>query len=176
MAGVLAAANGVDFLEYPELEKEGFGIGFSGSETTFHPHTILESLTLKGAEAIATFRGGSMEGRPAITRKRYGQGSVFYVGTDSSDNGFYETLARAVGRTAGLSPLIAAPYGVEVVSRENDDTTFYFLLNLTKDAHLNIRLPQPMEDMIAGGGRLTQVSLNPFDVAVLSATKTAEHA
>jgi beta-galactosidase len=171
MAGVSAAANGVDFIEYPVLESEGYGISFSGGETTFHPHTILESLTLKGAEAIAAFRGGSMEGRPAVTRNRYGQGRVFYVGTDSTDGGFYESLARIVGQAAGLSPLIAAPYGVEVVSRENSDATFYFLLNLTENSHPNIRLPRTMENVVARG-RVTQVSLEPFDVAVLSAAKT----
>lgn len=172
MVGVTAAAHSADFVEYPQLDNEGFGINFSGNETVFHPHTILESLTLEGAETIATFRGGSMQGRPAVTRHRYGQGWVFYVGTDSTDGGFYESLARIVGQAAGLSPLIAAPYGVEVVSRENDQSTFYFLLNLTGDAHPSIRLPQPMGDMISGTRRVSEISLEPFGVAVLSAAKT----
>jgi len=31
-------------------------------------------------------------------------------------------------------PLIATPYGVEVISGEDTTTTYYFLLNLTENA------------------------------------------
>ena len=34
---------------------------------------------------------------------------------------------------AGLTPLIEAPHGVEVTSRQDGDTTYYFLLNLTEN-------------------------------------------
>lgn len=171
MAGLVAEANEVDFIEYPALEKAGFGISFSGGETMFHPHTILESLTLHGAEPIAAFHGGGMEGRPAITRNRHGQGWVFYVGTDCAEAGFYQAIARAVGATGKLSPLIAAPYGVEVVSREDSDTTYYFLLNLTETAHQDIVLPDRMEDMIGEHAGITHVSLGSFEVAALALPK-----
>src|SRR6185437_12302451 len=114
MAGVTAESN-VDLVE--NRVNTELGISFSGNETVFHPRTILESLRLHGAEAIATFRGGRMSGKPAVTRNRHGKGWVFYVGTDSGDAAFYDALARAAGAAGNLSPLIAAPYGVEVVSR-----------------------------------------------------------
>jgi beta-galactosidase len=169
MAGVTAKSN-LDLIENSGGNAD-LEISFSGNDTIFRPRTILESLTLHGAEAIATFRGGRMSGRPAITRHRHGQGWVFYVGTDSADNGFHETLARAVGVAGNLSPLIAAPYGVEVVSRENSETNFYFLLNLTEAAHDNIELPWPMEDLIAGKASVAKVSLGPLEVAVLASPK-----
>ena len=174
MAGVTAEANEVDFIEYPVLEKAGFGISLSGSDTVFRPRTILESLTLHGAEPIATFRGGRMTGRPAITRNRHGQGWVFYVGTDCAEDDFYEALARAVGTTGKLSPLIAAPYGVEVVSRDDAEATYYFLLNLTETAHSDIALPKPMDDLVAERTGLTKVSLGPLEVAVLTTPKAAQ--
>ncbi len=172
MAGVTAKANEVDFVEYKVLEEAGFGIGFSGDKTVFRPHTILEWLVLQGAEPIATFSGEGMAGRPAITRNRYGQGWVFYVGTDCAEDGFYEALARVVGSTGKMSPLIAAPYGVEIVSRETSDTTFYFLLNLTETAHRDIALPGPMDDMIGGQTGMKNISLGPLDVAVLTSPKS----
>jgi beta-galactosidase len=145
------------------------GIGFLGSEGVFSPRTIVESLTLHGAEAIAAVRGGGqMDGRPAITRNRHGQGWVFYVGTDCAEDGFYETLARVLSETAQLTPLIAAPYGVEVTSREESGTTYYFLLNLTEAAHSKIDLPRPMDDLIAGHTNVTQIALGALDVAVLA--------
>ncbi len=171
MVGAKAEANEVDFIEYPELEHAGFGMSFSGSETVFHPRTILESLTLHGAEPIATFRVGKMAGLPAVTRNRYGQGWVFYAGTDCAEDGFYETIARAVGDAAKLSPLIAAPYGVEVVSREDATATYYFLLNLKEEQHGDISLTEPMDDLVAERTGVKTISLGPLDVAVLAATK-----
>ncbi len=170
MAGVSANAN-VDFVEYPVLSEAGFGITLSGSDKVFHPHTILESLTLQGAEPIATFHGGRMTDQPAITRHRHGNGWVFYVATDCAQDGFYEALARAIGDTARLSPLIAAPYGVEVVSREDSKATYYFLLNLTDETHNEIHLHSPMEDLIAEHAGVTSVSLPPMGVAVLALSK-----
>lgn len=170
MAGVIAEA-AVDLIEYPILKNEGFGIGFSRNEAVFHPRTILESLRLQGAEPIATFRGDRMDGRPAVTRNRFGQGWVFYVGTDCAENGFYETLARNVGSTGKFVPLIAAPYGVEVVSREDSRTTYYFLLNLTEVSREDIELPHAMDNLIAERTAMRNVSLGPLDVAVLASPK-----
>ena len=112
-----------------------------------------------------------MTGKPAITRHRYQQGWVFYVGTDSTEDRFHETLARLVGATGNVSPLISAPYGVEVTSREDADTVFYFLLNLTESATTEIQLPHPMGDLIAGTNGVTNISLGPFEVAVLASPK-----
>lgn len=180
IAGVVAEAK-LDLVEYnpqggslDNTHRNQLGIVFAGNPTVFHPRTIMESLTLKGAEPIATFRGGRMAGRPAITRNRHGQGWVFYVGTDSGGDGFHEALARVAGETAKLAPLIAAPYGVEVTSRETADTVFYFLLNLTETPHADIVLPGPMEDVIGGRKNLKKVSLGPLEAAVLARPKTAE--
>jgi beta-galactosidase len=153
------------------LDQAGFGISFAGNEAVFRPRTILESLALHGAEPVARFRGGAMAGRPAVTRSRYGQGWAFYAGTDSPDTGFYEALARFAGSAAKLSPLIAAPYGVEVVSREDSEATYYFLLNLKETEHRDIRLPRPMLDLIDGRAGVTRVSLVPFGVAVLASAR-----
>ena len=112
-----------------------------------------------------------MAGGPAITRNNYGRGWVFYVGTDCAADEFHEALARAVGATANLTPLVTAPYGVEIVSRETSETIFYFLLNLTEDTHNNIKLPQPMESLITGQAGVTTVSLAPLEVAVLASPK-----
>jgi beta-galactosidase len=147
----------------------GLGIQFAGSETAFSPRSAIESLTLDGAEVIATVRGGGpMEGQPAITRNRHGRGWVIYVGCDSTSDDFYEAVARVAGSASGLTPLIQAPDGVEVTSRGDGDTTFYFLLNLTETPHENIALPKPMNDLIRDQHGITQVSLGPLEVAVLA--------
>lgn len=175
IAGVRSVA-ALDLAEYnskngmleAKLEDE-LGLKFAGADASYQPHTTVESLVLDGAEAIATVQGGGpMAGKPAVTRHRYKKGWVFYAGADSSDGGFYETLARAVGTTAELKPLIDAPYGVEVTTRSSGDTTYYFLLNLEETPHEKIALPRPMEDMIGGRKDVSEISLGPLDVAVLA--------
>jgi beta-galactosidase len=172
MAGVTAEST-LDLAESGPQNIAEFGIVISDDQTVFRPRTTLESLTLRGAEPIATFRGGRMSGRPAITRNRYGKGWVFYVATDCAAAEFHEALARSVGVTGDLSPLIPAPYGVEVVSRENSETIFYFLLNLTADMH-NIKLHQPMENLITGQAAVTTAPLGPLEVAVLASRKDSQ--
>ncbi len=166
----------LDLVEYSaqagNLDAEhqsALGIQFAGSESIFKPRTAIESLVLDGTEVVATVHAtGSLNGRAAITRNRYEQGWVYYVGCDSSDDEFYETLARTVAATCKLSPLIAAPYGVEVTSRRDAGATYYFLLNLTETAHDNIVLPHPMDDLIHDRRAVTQISLGPLDVVVLA--------
>jgi beta-galactosidase len=145
------------------------GIQFPAVDLVFKPRTAIESLTLHGAEAIATIRGGGpLNGRPAIARNRYRKGWVFYAGCDSTDDGFYETVAHMAGDAASLKPLIAAPYGVEVTSRQDATSTYYFLLNLTLTAHEKIELPHPMDDLIGEQSSVTEIALGPLDVAVLA--------
>jgi beta-galactosidase len=145
------------------------GIRFGSADPVFKPRTAIESLTLNGAEAIATVvGGGSLNGRPAITRNRYGKGWVFYAGCDSTDLGLYETIAHLAGHSASLKPLIRAPYGVEVTSRQDAASTYYFLLNLTLTAHEKIELPNPMDDLIGERSSIRQIALGPLDVAVLA--------
>jgi beta-galactosidase len=150
------------------LEDE-LGIQFAGSQSVFKPRSAIESLTMQGAEVLATVRGGGpMEGRPAVTRNRHGKGWVFYAGCDSTDDGFYENLARAVASACKLTPLIDAPYGIEVTSRHDATATYYFLLNLTPTTHDRIELPRAMDDLIGERSGVTQIALAPLGVAVLA--------
>jgi len=174
MAGVKSEAI-LDLFEYNSRAgnldaglETALGIQFGTVDSVFKPRTAIESLTLNGAEAIATVvGGGALNGRPAITRNRYGKGWVFYAGCDCTDDGFYETLAHMAGDAASLKPLIGAPYGVEITSRQDAVSTYYFLLNLTLTAHAKIELPHPMDDLIGERSSLKQIALGPLDVAVL---------
>jgi beta-galactosidase len=164
----------LDLLEFPMVDRNDLGIAFGGEIPAYHPRTMLESLTLHSAEAVATLVGGRLDKQPAVARNRNGSGWVFYVGADSDDVRFYETLARAVAGTGRFRPLIEAPHGVEVVTRESSEETYYFLLNLTENSHNGIVLPRPMEDLLTGRREITTISLGPLDVSVLALRKTAQ--
>jgi beta-galactosidase len=149
------------------------GIAFNGSSEVFKPRIIMESLQLHGAEALATFRGGRMEGMPAVTRNRHQKGWVIYAGTDSGEHGFHEALAQLAASAAGVTPLLAVPRGVAVTTREDQHHVYYFVLNLTETPHDDIALPRQMENWMAGGRSVSSVSLDPLGVAVLAAAKTS---
>lgn len=172
IAGVRSEA-ALDLFEYAPgsgvfNKQDQLGIRFAGNDAVYKPRTIIESLDVDGAEVIATVVGGRMDGRPAVTRHRSGKGWVFYSGVDSTDDQFYESVARAVAETIGLKPIVAAPYGVEVTSRSDGKTTYVFLLNMTDTDQGEIALPQPMDDVIGGRSGLQKIALGPLGIAVLS--------
>ena len=174
MAGVQSVAK-LDLTEYnpqngdfEEGVESKLAIVFASGDPVFRPRTIVESLVLAGAEVIATVQGGGpMAGGPAVTKNRYGKGWVFYAGLDCADDAFYETLARRVGAVAALPPLLDAPPAVEVTTREDGETTYYFLLNMTDTVQDKIALPHPMTDLIAEREGTTEVTLGPLEVALL---------
>jgi beta-galactosidase len=177
IAGVKSEAM-LDLNEYTpqngsfDKDLEGaIGIGFAGEQATFTPRSIVESLVLHGADPIATVHGGRMAGQPVVTRNRYQKGWVFYVGVDCVEDEFYEVFARMAGGAAMLKPLIAAPYGIEVTSRQDANATYYFLVNLTEVTHDNIELPGSMNDLIHERNGVTSLSLGALDVAVLERPK-----
>jgi len=118
--GVFAGIAGV---RIPATANPGRGvaaevIAFDDVSTGFAPATILEGIEPAGAVPLASYRGGAMNGRPAVTVNASGRGFVVYVGTDSRDLKFYDALALALAKRFGFEPLIEAPIDVEVVSRK----------------------------------------------------------
>jgi beta-galactosidase len=152
------------------------GITFADTSDVIRPRTVMESLQLHGAEPVASFRGGRMEGLPAVVRHRYKAGWVIYAGCDSGEHRFHESLALLGARVAGLSPLIDVPAGVAVVTREDDNHTFYFVLNLTERPHDAIALPNAMDDWVSDAQSIRTIHLEPLGVALLAAPRKSASA
>jgi beta-galactosidase len=95
-----------------------------------------EIVRTDGAEVLATFAGGMLDGMPAVTRNRAGGGSAWYVATSPDDLG---AVVDGVLQGAAVEAALPHPVeGVEAVRRGNR----LFLLNHTD---------QPLQ---AGGHRL----------------------
>ena len=182
LAGVSAIAK-LDLVEYSSARGQmdtaheaELGIHFEGSSDVIRPRTIMESLQLHGAEPVAFFRGGRMEGLPAVVRHRYKSGWVIYAGTDSGEHRFHEALAQLGAKAAGLSPLIDVPTGVAVVTRDDGNQTYYFVLNLTETPHDAIALPYALDDWTNGTQGVRTIRLEPLGVALLVAPKNNANA
>jgi beta-galactosidase len=107
-----------------------------------------EAIELRGAEALARFAGGELQGRPAVTRHTIGDGVVTYLAT-RPDAATMRTLMGEACAAAGVpSALPGARAGVEAVRRGDR----LFLLN---------HGTEPV--------RVGEVELEPRDVRVLRA-------
>ena len=85
-------------------------------------------LEVTTAEPLATYADWPYEGVPAITRNRYGKGTVYYVGTEMN---FWlaERLMEDAMAQSGVRSLLETPPGVEAICREKDGKRWLFLLN-----------------------------------------------
>lgn len=87
-----------------------------------------EHLDLRGAETVAGYSGGTLDGKPALTRHSFGRGTAHYVSTHLDDDALRGHLV-AVLADAGISG--RAGDGLEVIDRRVGDTRFSIALNHT---------------------------------------------
>jgi beta-galactosidase len=124
-------------------------------------------IEVEGAEAVATFADGWLDGRPAVTRN----GRAWYVGTALDGAAAAEVVDMLVGG-AGVAPTATAPPGVEAVRREADGRSFLFLLN--HRAHeARVELDEAYRDLLTDEQHSGAVVLDAFGVAVLDRAESA---
>jgi beta-galactosidase len=96
------------------------------SETT---GTIWSELVDPGAaEVLATYDGGTLKGKPAVTRHRFGTGTAAYVSTVLHEKAMAVFLT-STWKLAGVASIVDLPPGVEAVRRQGEGRSFLFVLN-----------------------------------------------
>lgn len=112
----------------------GNGLGLSGEGVVHHFSDVLHA---EGAEVLATFVGQYYAGRPAITRRRVGKGTAYYVGA-LMDDAFLDRFYAAVLKDAGVTPFLSEPPppGLCVRTREGQSGCFVFLLNFAPETRV----------------------------------------
>lgn len=150
-----------------DQDVSGLKIVFPGGES-YEPASILEGIELIGAETLATFTGGRMTGRPAVTAHRVGKGLVLYAGSDSKDVAFYRQLVTLAAGHAGLSPLLPATPDVCLTRRVKEGREYIFCCNLGVEAQ-EVTLPGRMHELISQRDVSGTVQLDALDVMVLHA-------
>ena len=123
-----------------------------------------ETVHLAGAEVLARYAGGVLDGLPAITRHPVGEGVAYYVSTRLDLDG-YGGLLAAVAAAAGVAPAQAGlPAGVEAVRQRDGDRSWLFLLNHTGDDH---EVPATGTDLLTGCAATGTVRLPAGGAAVI---------
>ncbi|MFD8643093.1 beta-galactosidase [Streptomyces zaomyceticus] len=112
-----------------------------------------------GAETVAAYRGGELDGLPAVLRN----GRAWYVSTLPDPAGLSGLLAAAA-REAGARPVVdGLPEGVEAVRRGD----LLFLLHHGPDP-VTVPLPGRHRDLLTGTGTEGSVTLERYGAVVLA--------
>ncbi|MBO3101934.1 beta-galactosidase [Cellulomonas fengjieae] len=99
------------------------------------------------AAVLRRYRGGDLDGRPAVTRVQRGAGTVTYVSTHL-DLAATRALLEEIASGAGIAPVVAdRPADVEVVRRRGADHDYLFVLN---HSGAPARVAGPGLDLVGG--------------------------
>ncbi|MFV2020747.1 beta-galactosidase [Micromonospora sp. LOL_023] len=82
-----------------------------------------------GADPVLAYRDGPLAGAPAVTRRRVGAGTAWYLSTRLDDDAYRGLLAVAAAEARVAPVLPGAPAGVEAVRRVSGDRRWLFLFN-----------------------------------------------
>lgn len=172
LPGLLGELCGIEITEYDALGRDNCGRirfdpeagGLAGQE--YNTRIWCDVIRPLGATVLARHAADYYAGEAAITVNHFGQGHAAYVGI-MGDAELYELLAREWIHRAGIRPLLATPYGVEVTLRQKaEGASFLFVLNHLAQSQ-EIELPFEARDLITEETVQGRVILAPFQVMVL---------
>ena len=98
--------------------------------------SVCDLMHLEGAESLGEYTEDFYAGMPAVTRHSYGKGKLYYIGTCMEEDGIAKILSMAV-EDAGAEPVAGAGNGLEIVKRNRERKSFYFVMNF-RDEELEI--------------------------------------
>lgn len=168
--GELRALLGIHVEEFdPLLETMSNAVKIGqGPLAGVYPCTLWgELIHLEGAQAIGLFTDDYYADRPALTMHSYGQGYAWYLATRGSEE-LLNRLVQLLCQQAGVDPVLEAPGGIEVTSRQRaDGRRVYFLLNHT-EGRVEVPLPQGKFSSLLDRGDVSgTVELAARDVQIL---------
>jgi beta-galactosidase len=134
-----------------------------------HPARVwFDVLEPTSAESIAKYTEGYYAGKSAASINRFGQGRVFYIGTELSNPASYSKLVNALADGAGLSIGPSLPDGVELAVREKPGKRILFLMNYTEKTQ-TVNLGAAYANALTGAAEPAMVEVPAYDVKVLTA-------
>lgn len=119
---------------------------------------------LPDAEILAYYATNYYEGRPALIRRRFGDGWAYYFG-----GAFNQKTASAFLKKLGVAEphqqLLTLPEECELTVREKGDYSYLFVLNYA-DHDVKLEVKQEMKELFSGEVYYGKLSLEPYGVRV----------
>jgi beta-galactosidase len=170
--GPLARLAGVKIADYGRQnapDKRPLGIRlFQPEQVNVHTRHWYEQLDiLPGARTLGRWDVGHLKLKPAITLRSVGEGGVMYVGTYLTPSMIEALIPVLQSHVEGLEPVWpAAPEGVQVVVRENDEKRLWFFINGNDQVTPVPEIPQG-DNLIKGLHTKSRVYLHKHEVLVI---------
>ncbi|MEV7774275.1 beta-galactosidase [Kitasatospora sp. NPDC086791] len=125
-----------------------------------------EWIETEGAETLARYASGALAGLPAVTRRRYGTGSAWYLSCHLG-TGIGRVLDLPLAEAGVGAELPGLPPDVEATRRHAADGTRYLFLLNHGPAERRVPLDAPGTDLLTGTAVATAATLAPLGAAVI---------
>lgn len=122
----------------------------------------IDKLKLNGAETVATYTTGKLEGTPAVTINAFGNGYAVLCATDGNDVYYYEALASWLKQRFDIKPLLDVDDGVITSSRVKDGVEYKIAVNM-KERPVKVRLDHEMYDVLNDRRISGEIELAGYD-------------
>ena len=127
---------------------------------------LCDILHLEGAVSIAEYGSDFYASSPAVTKNRFGEGTVFYVGTQPDKQAMIKILDEVV-KTAGYVQELNLNTKLEVTRRTKNGVDYWFILNFH-----NEDLPVPevfigKTNILTGEKLMSGATLKQYDVVIV---------
>ena len=125
---------------------------------------LCDIIHLEGAEALAQYGEDFYAGTPAVTKNAYGNGTVYYVGTQPDAPGLDKVLDQMTA-DAEIAPLITEKTDLEITRRAVDGREYWFIFNFTGKIQPVPKSFKGETDILTGSA--VGEDLKPFDVLLV---------
>jgi beta-galactosidase len=127
----------------------------------------VDLLHVNGADVLAHYVGGFIDGRPAITRHGFGSGQAYYLGTRPAQDAL-DTLLREICASNDIVPLVQASSGVEASLRTDGEARYLFVINHTDQVSEVDLQGKQGRDQLSGVSISNTLTLEPYGVRILA--------
>ena len=130
--------------------------------------TICDLLEVKDAQILMRYGKEFYAGTAAVTKKVYGNGQAYYIGTDAQQE-FYDVLFEKLVRELGIESAVSGeiPKDVEVCTRFSENAEYIFVQNY-RNGDTDIRRMELDGELLYGRSKET---LHAYETLVLKKKK-----
>ncbi|MBO5032797.1 MAG: beta-galactosidase [Lachnospiraceae bacterium] len=127
---------------------------------------VCDIMHLEGAETIAEYSSNFYAGTPCVTKNCFGQGFVYYVGTQLEKAGL-EKVLDTVTNQASVHSLVQETTALEVAVRRAENCDYYFLMNFSGEEVSAPKAFADKIDILTGETLTNQTVFRPYDVRII---------
>ncbi|HJC64686.1 MAG TPA: beta-galactosidase [Candidatus Blautia merdavium] len=181
MSGIVGESDNVHLGGYPGPLRDLAGVWVEEidalapgqkNETVFSDGTraecgmLCDLMHLEGAESLADYGKDFYAGSPAVTRNTFGQGAVYYVGTQMEEEGLFKVLDQAV-KEGQPAKALQESTGLEITCRQGEKGSFCFLMNFKEEVQSVPECFVGKTDLLTGRTVEPGEEMKKFDVKIV---------